>query len=264
MAGLRRALVAIAAGLALADASIVALALPPILTEFDTTISGVAAIIGVYALVLAVSIWPAARVRVGPWGFALFALASLGCAVAGSLELLLAFRALQAVGGAAALIAAFVVLDAGASRSGRRLWLGAALIGTAARPAIGGALTQAFDWRAIFIVPAPPALAAAVACVRRAPRPTPATPPSPNGASPAGRRAPPTPRATAASSNGASAAAPATPSPGLWSRGEDAPRAAAPPAAASPAAASPRGDGAPARAGIASPRSAASPLWLAA
>ena len=39
----------------------------------DTTITGVAAIIGVYALVLALSIWPAARVRVGPWGFVLFA-----------------------------------------------------------------------------------------------------------------------------------------------------------------------------------------------
>ena len=39
MSGLRRALVAIAAALALADASIVALALPPILVEFDTTIT---------------------------------------------------------------------------------------------------------------------------------------------------------------------------------------------------------------------------------
>ena len=47
MEALRRALVAVAAGLALADASIVALALPPILIEMDTTITGVAAIIGV-------------------------------------------------------------------------------------------------------------------------------------------------------------------------------------------------------------------------
>ena len=105
-----------------------------------------------------------------PVGFALFALASLGCGVAGSLEVLLVFRALQAVGGAAALIAAFAVLDAGTSRSGRRLWLGAGLIGTAAGPAIGGALTEAFDWRAIFIVQAPLAAAAALACVRREPR----------------------------------------------------------------------------------------------
>ncbi|MEA2480638.1 MAG: hypothetical protein QOJ07_2560, partial [Thermoleophilaceae bacterium] len=135
-ASTRRALVAIAAGLALADASIVALALPPILTEMHTTITGVAAIIGVYALVLAIALWPASRVRVGPWGFVVFAIASLGCGVAGSLGLLLVFRAVQAVGGAAALIAAFALLDAGESRSGRRLWLGAALVGTAAGPAI--------------------------------------------------------------------------------------------------------------------------------
>ena len=81
--------------------------------------------------------------------------------------MLLLFRALQAAGGAAALIAAFQVLDAGHSRSGRRLWLGAALVGTAAGPAIGGLLTEVFDWRAIFIVQAPLAAAAALACVRR-------------------------------------------------------------------------------------------------
>src|SRR4051812_50012051 len=56
-----RALVAAAASLALADASIVALALPPLLTEMDTTITGVAAIVAVYALVIAVAIVPAER-----------------------------------------------------------------------------------------------------------------------------------------------------------------------------------------------------------
>src|ERR1044071_5894861 len=80
MGGNRRALVAVAAGLALADASIVALELPSILAEMHTTISGVAAIIGVYALVLALAIWPASRVRVGPWGFVIFAVGSLAAA----------------------------------------------------------------------------------------------------------------------------------------------------------------------------------------
>src|SRR4051812_1524470 len=166
MGGLRRALVAAAAALALADASIVALALPPILVEFDTTISGVAAIVGVYALVLALAILPARALRTGPAGLFVFAAASVGCAVAGSLELLLVFRALQAAGAAAALLTAYEVLAAGESRTGRRWWLGAALVGTAAGPAIGGALTEAFDWRAIFAVQVPIALAAAVAAWR--------------------------------------------------------------------------------------------------
>ena len=253
--GTRRALVAVAAGLALADASIVALALPPILTEMHTTISGVAAIIGVYALVLAVAIWPASRLRVGPWGFALFAIGSLGCGVAGSLPLLLFFRALSAVGGAAALISAFALLDAGESRSGRRLWLGAALIGTAAGPAIGGALTEVFDWRAIFLIQVPLAAAAALACLRpaktaMAPRAEPATEPT--------------------SAPGAANAPASTPGPrgepqsgGLWSRGEkpaprrswDAPapfraRGATPAhAAATPRPAAPGRDAAPASSG---------------
>src|SRR5215467_3595966 len=101
---IRRAFVAIAAALALADASIVALALPPILVEFDTTITGVAAIVGVYALVLALALlWG----RRGAWGMLVFAAGSVGCAVAPSLAVMLAFRAVQAVGAAVALLTAF-------------------------------------------------------------------------------------------------------------------------------------------------------------
>jgi MFS family permease len=170
MAGTRRALVAIAAALALADASIVALALPPILVEFETTITGAAAIVGVYALVLAACLWPARALRPGPAGLLVFAAASVGCALAPNLWLMLVFRAVQAAGAAAALLTAFQVLEAGESREGRRWWLGAALIGTAAGPAIGGVLTEAFDWRAIFVVQVPLALAAAWAC--RTPSPS--------------------------------------------------------------------------------------------
>src|SRR4051794_20840528 len=168
-----RALVATAAALALADASIVALALPPILAEMHTTVTGVAAIVGVYAFVLAAAILPAERLvrRYGPspagaGGLLVFAAASVGCAVAGSLGPLLVFRAIQAAGAAAGLIAAFDILDAGSSSHGRRLWLGAALAGTAAGPAIGGALTEAFDWRAIFALQAPVCAAAAIGCWR--------------------------------------------------------------------------------------------------
>ena len=48
--------------LALADTAIVALALPPILLELDTDVAGVAAVLGVYAVVLAVALLPAERV----------------------------------------------------------------------------------------------------------------------------------------------------------------------------------------------------------
>src|SRR5215218_10208184 len=157
----RRALIATAAGLALADAAVVTLALPQLLLELDTTVEGVAAVIGVYTAVLALALPLSAALHsraTGAAGALLFAAASIGCASSNSLELLLVMRAVQALGGAALLAAAFDALDGGGA--GRRLWVGAAVAGTAAGPALGGALTELFDWRAIFVAQAPIALAA--------------------------------------------------------------------------------------------------------
>ena len=70
---------------------------------------------------------------------------------------MLVFRALQALGAAAALVAGFALLRGG------RLWIAAAVFGTAVGPALGGALTQAFDWRAIFVFQVPVGLVAAAA-----------------------------------------------------------------------------------------------------
>src|SRR5215213_3423062 len=162
----RRALIATAAGLALADAAVVTLALPQLLLELDTSVQGVAAVIGVYTLVLALALPLSAALHsraTGAAGALLFAAASIGCASSNSLELLLVMRALQALGASALLAAAFDALDGGGS--GRRLWLGAAVAGTAAGPALGGVLTELFDWRAIFVAQAPIAFAAAPALI---------------------------------------------------------------------------------------------------
>ncbi|HYM53387.1 MAG TPA: MFS transporter [Candidatus Dormibacteraeota bacterium] len=153
---MKRALIALAAGLVLADAAVVTLALPQVLLELDTSVEGVAAVIAVYTGVLALGLPVSAALHgraTGAAGALLFGVASIGCASAGSLELLLVMRALQALGGAALLAAAFDALDGGGA--GRRLWVGAAVAGTAAGPALGGVLTEAFDWRAIFIAQAP-------------------------------------------------------------------------------------------------------------
>jgi hypothetical protein len=157
-----------AAGLALADASVVTLALPPIIDELDASVEGAAAVLGSYTLVLALALPAAAWLRsvavdrvLGAGGAAVFAAASVGCGAAGSLGALLALRGVQAAGAAALLVAGFALLDAGGA--GRRAWTAVAIFGFAAGPALGGALTQAFDWRAIFLVQAPVAAAAAVA-----------------------------------------------------------------------------------------------------
>jgi MFS family permease len=176
---------AVAAGLGLADASIVTLALPDILRDLDTTVEGVAAVIGAYTVVLAIALVPFERAAsafsvraVGAGGFALFAVASAACAGADDLTGLLVARCVQALGAAAGLATVFDLLG-GAGR-GRRLWLGAAVFATAVGPALGGALTQAFDWRAIFVFQVPVAAAGAVAVlvgpIERAPAPPPERP----------------------------------------------------------------------------------------
>ena len=199
-----RVLIAIGAGLALADASVVTLALPPMLVDLDTTVEGVAAVIGVYTLVLAAALPGAAWLRrrvgdrtLGTAGFAVFALAGALCATPDAIDTMLAFRVLQAIGAAGALVAAFAFLVAPAGDAGSaaapagaaaparpdRLWIAAAVFGTAVGPALGGALTQAFDWRAIFISQVPVALAAAGAClVARAPADTAVAEPAEDGA----------------------------------------------------------------------------------
>jgi MFS family permease len=154
--------VALAAGIALADASIVTLGLPSILVELDATVEGVALVLGVYTAVLAIALLPAAGLarrygdaHLGAAGMALFALASLGCGASDSLVLLLILRGVQAIGAAGALVAAFELLDGSTAGMGRRMWVAASVFGIAVGPALGGALTQAFSWRAIFLAQAP-------------------------------------------------------------------------------------------------------------
>jgi hypothetical protein len=169
--------VTVAAGLVLADASIVTLALPELLRALDTTVEGVAAVIVVYTGVLALALpfaAPAMRAlgptRLGALGFVVFALASGVCAAADDLLLLLTARAVQAAAGAFALVTTFELIKGG-TEAGRQHWLGAAVMASAIGPALGGALTQAFDWRAIFVAQVPVALCGALAALVAEPEP---------------------------------------------------------------------------------------------
>lgn len=161
---------AVAATLVLADASVVVLALPPILIDLDASVPGVAAIIGVYTLALGLSLPLAARLRDNRWlaaaGMLCFAAASAACGAVQSLAPLIVLRGVQGVCGAAVLVAAFALLGAGDRRTtGARIWLAAAVFGSAVGPALGGALTQLLDWRAIFFLQAPIVAIAGLLCL---------------------------------------------------------------------------------------------------
>ena len=161
----------VAVALAFADASIVVLALPEIYSELHTTIVGVSWVITAYALVVGVGallLAPFAR-RANPrllvlFGLTLFAFASFSAGASHETASLMVARCLQGAGAALMLGASLPVLIAlqGSAAAGRRLWTGAGVIGAVVGPAVGGLLTQVFDWRAIFYLQAPVAALALV------------------------------------------------------------------------------------------------------
>jgi MFS family permease len=163
--------VRLAVGLAFADASIVVLALPEIVTRLHTSISHVTWVIMAYNLALiltAAAVIPFARrldsTRAVIAGLALFGLASIGCGTANSMSVLVPLRCLQGVGGGLLLCASLPMLAStvGPGDSPLNGWSAAAAIGIAVGPAAGGVLTQIFDWRAIFLAQAPVAALAVI------------------------------------------------------------------------------------------------------
>jgi predicted MFS family arabinose efflux permease len=164
-------LLGLAIGLALADSSIVTLALPDILAELDLGITTVSWVLTSFNLVLAVVVVPAAFVaRRRPRtaflaGTAVFAVASLACGLAPSFEVLLAARCVQAVGAALVVTAAIGLLaeTAGDETRAVRLWVAAGILGAVLGPAAGGILTELLGWESIFLVQVPLALIPLVA-----------------------------------------------------------------------------------------------------
>ena len=156
--------VAAAVAIAFADSSIVVLALPELYGRFDTSIEGVAWVITSYNLVLAVAalalVFVVHRVRAGPLlaaGALVFLGASIACALSNSIGVLIVARSVQGMGGALLLAGSLPVLGtlAGSTARGVAVWTTAGTLGAALGPALGGVLTQAFDWRAIFVFQAP-------------------------------------------------------------------------------------------------------------
>jgi MFS family permease len=114
-------------------------------------------------------------------GVTLFTLASVMCALAPTLGLLVAARAVQGLGGAImmALAIAMVADTVPKAETGRAMGLLGTMsaIGTALGPSMGGLLLAAFDWRAIFLINLPLGILTLVLAHRSlsADRPSPVT-----------------------------------------------------------------------------------------
>jgi len=158
--------VAAAVAIAFADSSIVVLALPELYGHFHTTIEGVSWVVTAYNLAVAVTalllLFIVHRVSTRTLlavGLGVFLAASIACAAAGSEGFLIAARSVQGIGAALLLAGSLTVL-------GAKRWTVAGTFGLALGPALGGVLTQAFDWRAIFVAQAPFAAVALVGVLR--------------------------------------------------------------------------------------------------
>jgi len=170
------------------DNTIVNVALPSIRRDFHAPISGLQWTVDAYLLVLASLLMLSGsaadrlgRRRVFQTGLAVFTAGSLLCSVAPSLGWLIAFRAVQAVGGSMLNPVAMSIIVNTFTEPRERaraigVWGGVIGISMALGPIVGGALIGSVGWRAIFWVNVPVGLAAIVLTAlfvpeSRAPRP---------------------------------------------------------------------------------------------
>ena len=145
----------------LADATVMSVAIPQIIRSMTASVISVSWVMNGYNLVLIVLFLTMGRLAdrhghrlVFTLGLAVFTLASIGCATAHTVQVLIAFRVVQAVGASAVVPASLALLMQAypAHRQGFAAGLFGALSSAAAAfgPVLGGILVQRWDWPAIF------------------------------------------------------------------------------------------------------------------
>lgn len=179
----RSALFAVGLGVFLAqlDGTVMNVALPALSRAFHVTgLRAVQPVITAY-LIASVALLPilgkvadrAGRRRLFMLGFAIFGSASVLCALAPTLELLVGLRVAQAIGGALLSGTGLAIVAANSGkqrgRSLGRLSIVFALSGLLGPP-IGGGLVQALGWQAVFWLNVPLSLAGIVLAARYVPR----------------------------------------------------------------------------------------------
>ena len=159
------------------DLFIVNIAFPDMAADFGgASLSSLSWVLNTYAIVFAALLVPAGRIadkigrkRVFIYGLLLFSLASAFSAIAPSIDMLVAARVLQAVGGAMMLPTTLGLILPAFPASERPLAIGiwSAVGGVAAAlgPPIGGLLVES-SWRLIFVVNIPIGLLTAFVAMR--------------------------------------------------------------------------------------------------
>lgn len=158
-------------GVAFLDSTVVNVALPTISRDLDTGLAGQQWVVDGYMLTLSALLLAGGaagdrygRRRIFVGGLAVFAVASVACGVAPTIELLIAARLLQGVAAAALVPGSLALVNAGIVESDRGravgLWAGMSGATSALGPFVGGWLVDAASWRWVFFLSVPLALGA--------------------------------------------------------------------------------------------------------
>lgn len=149
------------------DTTVVNLALPMVGRGLHAAFAGLQWTIAAYTVTTASLMLTAGSIgdrfgrrAVMQVGLAVFTLASLGCSLAPSVGVLIAFRALQGAGGSALTPMALGVItatlpDPAARARAVGIWSGTFGVGMAAGPVLGGILADALGWRSLFWINIP-------------------------------------------------------------------------------------------------------------
>ncbi|MFE0462414.1 MFS transporter [Kitasatospora sp. NPDC058965] len=169
--------VSLGAFMLLVDVTIVTVALPDMAQGLHSDFTDLQWVLDAYALALAALLLGAGsladrfgRRRLYLGGLVLFAAASLACGLAGTAGELIAFRAVQGVGGAAMFATTMALLNTSYQGRERGIAFGVwgAVNGAAAAfgPILGGLLTEQLGWRWIFFINLPVCVLAVAVTLR--------------------------------------------------------------------------------------------------
>ncbi|BBX20307.1 MFS transporter [Mycolicibacterium duvalii] len=156
------------------DATIVNIAIPAIRADLTATTAQIQWVVDIYTLVLASLLMLSGaagdrlgRRRVFQTGLTVFALGSLACSLAPTIEALIAARLLQGIGGSMLNPVALSIISqifTGRAERARALgvWGGVVGISMALGPIVGGLLIETVGWRSVFWINLPICAAALV------------------------------------------------------------------------------------------------------